>query len=189
MLLALNKYDKFIYRLFEYLCSKHFHTFVPTTILTLQTNQSLHFVTDVTLLIGYLLLFASSPSKTISSTLKFLSFLFHYNELARLHGFPSSTWSKALLLSGTSIYIFPELLDEASQVLTFLLVTPLSITAIGYEHPIIILVWWILCWLYLLPFTSASSVRSSHQRCSIEKAVLKNFAIFTTKHLCWSLFQ
>ena len=109
MLLALNKYDKFIYRLFEYLCSKHFHTFVPTTILTLQTNQSLHFVTDVTLLIGYLLLFASSPSKTISSTLKFLSFLFHYNELARLHGFPSSTWSKALLLSGTSIYIFPEL--------------------------------------------------------------------------------
>ena len=30
--------------------------------------------------------------------------------------------------------------------------------------------------------------RSSHQRCSIEKAVLKNFAIFTRKHLCWSLF-
>ena len=29
--------------------------------------------------------------------------------------------------------------------------------------------------------------RSSHQRCSIEKAVLKNFAIFTGKHLCWSL--
>ena len=30
--------------------------------------------------------------------------------------------------------------------------------------------------------------RSSHQRCSIEKAVLKNFAIFTGKHLRWSLF-
>ena len=29
--------------------------------------------------------------------------------------------------------------------------------------------------------------RSSHQSCSIEKAVLKNFAIFTGKHLCWSL--
>ena len=29
--------------------------------------------------------------------------------------------------------------------------------------------------------------RSSHQRCSIEKAVLKNFAIFTGKHLCQSL--
>ena len=29
--------------------------------------------------------------------------------------------------------------------------------------------------------------RSSHQRCSIEKAVFKNFAIFTGKHLCWSL--
>ena len=29
--------------------------------------------------------------------------------------------------------------------------------------------------------------RSSHKSCSIEKAVLKNFAIFTGKHLCWSL--
>ena len=29
--------------------------------------------------------------------------------------------------------------------------------------------------------------RSSHQTCSIEKAVLKNFAIFTGKHLRWSL--
>ena len=30
------------------------------------------------------------------------------------------------------------------------------------------------------------SFRSSHQRCSIKKAVLKNFAIFTRKYLCWS---
>ena len=30
--------------------------------------------------------------------------------------------------------------------------------------------------------------RSSHRRCSIKKAVLKNFAIFTVKHLCWGLF-
>ena len=30
--------------------------------------------------------------------------------------------------------------------------------------------------------------RSSHQRCSIKKAVLKNFAIFTGKHLRWSFF-
>ena len=29
--------------------------------------------------------------------------------------------------------------------------------------------------------------RSSHQICSIEKAVLKNFAIFIGKHLRWSL--
>ena len=29
--------------------------------------------------------------------------------------------------------------------------------------------------------------RSSHQSCSIEKSVLKNFAIFTGKHLRWSL--
>ena len=31
-------------------------------------------------------------------------------------------------------------------------------------------------------------LRSSHLSCSIEKTVLKNFAIFTGKHLCWSLF-
>ena len=30
--------------------------------------------------------------------------------------------------------------------------------------------------------------KSSHRRCSIKKAVLKNFAIFKGKHLTWSLF-
>ena len=30
--------------------------------------------------------------------------------------------------------------------------------------------------------------RSSHQRCSIKKGVLRNFAKFTRKHLCQSLF-
>ena len=29
--------------------------------------------------------------------------------------------------------------------------------------------------------------RSSHKRWSMQKAVLKNFAIFTGKHLCWRL--
>ena len=29
--------------------------------------------------------------------------------------------------------------------------------------------------------------RRSHWRCSIKKAFLKNFAIFTGKHMCWSL--
>ena len=32
-----------------------------------------------------------------------------------------------------------------------------------------------------------STFRSSHRRCSIKNAVLKNFAIFTRKHLRWSL--
>ena len=31
--------------------------------------------------------------------------------------------------------------------------------------------------------------RSSHRRCSVNKDVLKNFANFTGKHLCWSLFN
>ena len=31
-------------------------------------------------------------------------------------------------------------------------------------------------------------VRSSHRKCSIKKAVLKNFVKFTRKHLCQSLF-
>ena len=30
--------------------------------------------------------------------------------------------------------------------------------------------------------------RSSHQRCSMKKNVLRNSAKFTGKHLCWSLF-
>ena len=33
-----------------------------------------------------------------------------------------------------------------------------------------------------------TKTKSSQQRCSMKKAVLKNFAIFTGKHLCWSLF-
>ena len=46
----------------------------------------------------------------------------------------------------------------------------------------------------LFPFLRLSDVlrvRSSHQRCSIKKGVLKNFAKFTGKHLCQrgSLFQ
>ena len=32
------------------------------------------------------------------------------------------------------------------------------------------------------------SYRSSHQRCSVKKGVLKNFAKFTRKHLCQRLF-
>ena len=32
------------------------------------------------------------------------------------------------------------------------------------------------------------SNRSNHRRCSIKKAVPKNFAILTGKYLCWSLF-
>ena len=35
---------------------------------------------------------------------------------------------------------------------------------------------------------SEKIVRSSHQRCSIKISVLKSFAIFTGKHLYWSLF-
>ena len=33
-----------------------------------------------------------------------------------------------------------------------------------------------------------SLIRCSHRRCSVEKGVLKNFAVFTGKHLCWSVF-
>ena len=41
----------------------------------------------------------------------------------------------------------------------------------------------------ILPFSQQHwSVRSSHQRCSIEKSALKNFAKFTGKYLCQSLF-
>ena len=44
-----------------------------------------------------------------------------------------------------------------------------------------------LCHTIFIKFKDMSNSRSSHQRCSIEKAVLKNVAISTRKHLCWSL--
>ena len=31
--------------------------------------------------------------------------------------------------------------------------------------------------------------RTSHRRCSIKRSLGKSFAIFTGKHLCWSLFS
>ena len=37
-------------------------------------------------------------------------------------------------------------------------------------------------------FLTESIIRSSHRRCSVKKAVLKKFADFTGKHLCWNLF-
>ena len=36
--------------------------------------------------------------------------------------------------------------------------------------------------------TTFTTIRSSHQRCSMKKGVLRNFAKFTGKHLCQSLF-
>ena len=40
----------------------------------------------------------------------------------------------------------------------------------------------------LLANVLCTRIKSSHRRFSIKKAVLKNFAIFTGKHQCWSLF-
>ena len=34
-----------------------------------------------------------------------------------------------------------------------------------------------------------SPPRSSHRMCSVKKVVLKNFAIFTGKHLFWGLYK
>ena len=32
-------------------------------------------------------------------------------------------------------------------------------------------------------------VRSSHRRCSLKKVALRNFSVFTGKHMCWSFFS
>ena len=37
-------------------------------------------------------------------------------------------------------------------------------------------------------YIKKNKCRSSHRRCSVKKAVLKNFTIFTGKHQCWSPF-
>ena len=42
--------------------------------------------------------------------------------------------------------------------------------------------------LRILKFSKSKRCRSSHRRCSIKIDVLKNFANFTGKHLCQSLF-
>ena len=48
----------------------------------------------------------------------------------------------------------------------------------------------LLVWSKSMTFIFSINVfRSSHQTCSLKKTVLKNFAIFTEKHLFWSLFQ
>ena len=35
---------------------------------------------------------------------------------------------------------------------------------------------------------TATSINRTHRRCSVKKGILKNFANFTGKHLCWSFF-
>ena len=41
---------------------------------------------------------------------------------------------------------------------------------------------------YLNQYVEHMSNRSSHRYCSVKKVFLKNFANFTGRHLCWSLF-
>ena len=50
---------------------------------------------------------------------------------------------------------------------------------------------WIYFFVYLTLYAvcKKSIYRSSHQRCSIKKAVLKMFILFTKKNLCWGLFS
>ena len=43
-------------------------------------------------------------------------------------------------------------------------------------------------WKWVKDGFQASRFRSSHRRCSMKKAALKDFVVFTGKHLCLSLF-
>ena len=43
---------------------------------------------------------------------------------------------------------------------------------------------WTDCWIVTVAY-----LKSSHQRPSVKKGALKNFANFTGKHLCWSVFS
>ena len=44
-------------------------------------------------------------------------------------------------------------------------------------------------WVCMAKQRGQWSIRSSHQRCSMKKGVLRNFTKFTVKHLCQSLFS
>ena len=48
--------------------------------------------------------------------------------------------------------------------------------------------WWHGKWLRYSTSILFTCLRSSHQKCSLRKGVLRNFAKFTGKHLCQSLF-
>ena len=48
------------------------------------------------------------------------------------------------------------------------------------------MVWSVLSWVVAL--RQPVSNRSSHRRCFVKNVALKNFANFTGRHLCWSLF-
>ena len=41
---------------------------------------------------------------------------------------------------------------------------------------------------YVIIFMDWANARSSHRSCSMKKTILKSYAKFTEKHLCWSLF-
>ena len=42
--------------------------------------------------------------------------------------------------------------------------------------------------MIVFAITIQMTIRSSHQRCSVRKGVLRNFAKFTGKHLCQAVF-
>ena len=46
---------------------------------------------------------------------------------------------------------------------------------------------WVLSTDYFI-FDEVVVSRSSHRRCSVKTGVLRHFAKFIGKHLCWSLF-
>ena len=66
---------------------------------------------------------------------------------------------------------------------------PRSTNLFSRNHPT--LCFWLLREGRQMPNTEQllhQTDKSSHRRCSIKKAALKYFAMFTRKHLCWSLF-
>ena len=42
--------------------------------------------------------------------------------------------------------------------------------------------------MIVFAITIQMTIRNSHQRCSVRKGVLRNFAKFTGKHLCQAVF-
>ena len=65
----------------------------------------------------------------------------------------------------------------------------LTTNLLSRNHPK--LCFWLIREGHQMPYTEQLfylTDRSSHRRRSIKKAVLKNFAVFTEKYLCWSFF-
>ena len=101
-----------------------------------------------------------------------------------------TSWTK-VLLNRTNSHIFEpyvahsnihEIFQNIYHLIYFIFYTEASVVFLVQLTPALFHRWDMAIFYVIL------TSRSSHQRCSVKTGVLRNFAKFTEKHLCQSLF-